>query len=105
MYNCATFLFEKCYFIPAEKWFHPKQQRNLVAFLRIAFEQHATIVSLMDTPRLTICVVPQVTILIILALAFLACIVFLVVYKAFTYDHACPNGFIYKVRLTLLGFI
>ena len=39
----------------------------------------------------------QVTILIILALAFLACIVFLVVYKAFTYDHACPDGFIYKV--------
>ncbi|MEQ2210689.1 hypothetical protein XENOCAPTIV_017753 [Xenoophorus captivus] len=39
-----------------------------------------------------------VTILIILALAFLACIVFLVVYKAFTYDHACPDGFIYKVR-------
>uniref|UniRef100_A0AAX7VLN6 Neuronal vesicle trafficking associated 2 n=1 Tax=Astatotilapia calliptera TaxID=8154 RepID=A0AAX7VLN6_ASTCA len=38
----------------------------------------------------------QVTILIILALAFLACIVFLVVYKAFTYDHACPDGFIYK---------
>ncbi|XP_071370405.1 neuronal vesicle trafficking-associated protein 2-like, partial [Centroberyx affinis] len=37
-----------------------------------------------------------VTILIILALAFLACIVFLVVYKAFTYDHACPDGFIYK---------
>lgn len=43
---------------------------------------------------------PQVTILIILALAFLACIVFLVVYKAFTYDHACPDGFIYKVRPT-----
>lgn len=41
---------------------------------------------------------PQVTILIILALAFLSCIVFLVVYKAFTYDHACPDGFIYKVR-------
>lgn len=45
---------------------------------------------------------PQVTILIILALAFLACIVFLVVYKAFTYDHACPDGFIYKVRLIAL---
>uniref|UniRef100_A0A3P8WBW9 Neuronal vesicle trafficking associated 2 n=1 Tax=Cynoglossus semilaevis TaxID=244447 RepID=A0A3P8WBW9_CYNSE len=38
----------------------------------------------------------KVTILIILALAFLACIVFLVVYKAFTYDHACPEGFVYK---------
>ncbi|XP_051902608.1 neuronal vesicle trafficking-associated protein 2 [Hippocampus zosterae] len=38
----------------------------------------------------------KVTILIILALAFLACIVFLVVYKAFTYDHACPDGFLYK---------
>ena len=43
------------------------------------------------------CVCLQVTVLIILALAFLACIVFLVVYKAFTYDHACPDGFIYKV--------
>jgi len=39
-----------------------------------------------------------VTILIVLALAFLACIVFLVVYKAFTYDHTCPDGFVYKVR-------
>lgn len=51
-------------------------------------------------PRwLTMCFLSilQVTILIILALAFLACIVFLVVYKAFTYDHACPDGFIYKV--------
>lgn len=40
----------------------------------------------------------QVTILVSLALAFLACIVFLVVYKAFTYDHSCPEGFVYKVR-------
>lgn len=38
----------------------------------------------------------KVSILIVLALAFLACIVFLVVYKAFTYDHACPDAFIYK---------
>uniref|UniRef100_A0A4W5L5A4 Neuronal vesicle trafficking associated 2 n=1 Tax=Hucho hucho TaxID=62062 RepID=A0A4W5L5A4_9TELE len=38
----------------------------------------------------------KVTILIVLALAFLACIVFLVVYKAFTYQHSCPDGFIYK---------
>ncbi|XP_018427580.1 PREDICTED: neuron-specific protein family member 2-like [Nanorana parkeri] len=38
----------------------------------------------------------SVTILISLALAFLACIVFLVVYKAFTYDHSCPDGFVYK---------
>ncbi|KAB0352184.1 hypothetical protein FD754_017041, partial [Muntiacus muntjak] len=38
----------------------------------------------------------QVTILVSLALAFLACIVFLVVYKAFTYDHSCPEGFVYK---------
>ncbi|XP_069753890.1 neuronal vesicle trafficking-associated protein 2-like [Narcine bancroftii] len=38
----------------------------------------------------------KVTILIFLALAFLACIVFLVVYKAFTYDHSCPDGFVYK---------
>eukprot|EP00076_Gallus_gallus_P004860 NP_001313394.1 neuron-specific protein family member 2 [Gallus gallus] len=38
----------------------------------------------------------KVTILVSLALAFLACIVFLVVYKAFTYDHSCPDGFVYK---------
>ncbi|CAI9156219.1 unnamed protein product [Rangifer tarandus platyrhynchus] len=38
----------------------------------------------------------MVTILVSLALAFLACIVFLVVYKAFTYDHSCPEGFVYK---------
>ncbi|XP_048884226.1 neuronal vesicle trafficking-associated protein 2-like [Brienomyrus brachyistius] len=38
----------------------------------------------------------KVTVLIFLALAFLACIVFLVVYKAFTYDHSCPDGFVYK---------
>ncbi|KAK2118566.1 hypothetical protein P7K49_005453 [Saguinus oedipus] len=38
----------------------------------------------------------RVTILVSLALAFLACIVFLVVYKAFTYDHSCPEGFVYK---------
>uniref|UniRef100_A0A9J8AM77 Neuronal vesicle trafficking associated 2 n=1 Tax=Cyprinus carpio carpio TaxID=630221 RepID=A0A9J8AM77_CYPCA len=38
----------------------------------------------------------KVSILIVLALAFLACIVFLVVYKAFTYDHTCPDGFVYK---------
>nr|XP_009482276.1 PREDICTED: neuron-specific protein family member 2 [Pelecanus crispus] len=40
--------------------------------------------------------ITPVTILISLALAFLACIVFLVVYKAFTYDHSCPDGFVYK---------
>lgn len=46
---------------------------------------------------LSLFLVLQVTILIFLALAFLACIVFLVVYKAFTYDHSCPDGFVYKV--------
>uniref|UniRef100_A0A8B9NQD7 Neuronal vesicle trafficking associated 2 n=1 Tax=Accipiter nisus TaxID=211598 RepID=A0A8B9NQD7_9AVES len=48
--------------------------------------------------RVTDCVIHScwVTILISLALAFLACIVFLVVYKAFTYDHSCPDGFVYK---------
>uniref|UniRef100_A0A8I5R0W2 Uncharacterized protein n=1 Tax=Papio anubis TaxID=9555 RepID=A0A8I5R0W2_PAPAN len=42
------------------------------------------------------CLIAVVTILVSLALAFLACIVFLVVYKAFTYDHSCPEGFVYK---------
>ncbi|KAJ8348110.1 hypothetical protein SKAU_G00266990 [Synaphobranchus kaupii] len=38
----------------------------------------------------------KVTILIFLALAFLACIVFPGGVQAFTYDHSCPDGFIYK---------
>lgn len=40
----------------------------------------------------------QVTILVSLALVFLAYIVFLVVYKAFTCDHNCPEGFVFKLR-------
>uniref|UniRef100_A0A8C5MBK6 Neuronal vesicle trafficking associated 2 n=1 Tax=Leptobrachium leishanense TaxID=445787 RepID=A0A8C5MBK6_9ANUR len=47
----------------------------------------------------------KVTILISLALAFLACIVFLVVYKAFTYDHSCPDGFVYKMCHNLKEFV
>ena len=48
---------------------------------------------------MTLCLVfLQVTILVNLALMFLACIMFLVVYKAFTYDHSFPEGFVFKVR-------
>ncbi|XP_012871426.1 PREDICTED: neuron-specific protein family member 2 [Dipodomys ordii] len=46
-----------------------------------------------------------VTILVSLALAFLACIVFLVVYKAFTYDHSCPEGFVYKFGSDRTGIV
>ncbi|KAJ8332452.1 hypothetical protein SKAU_G00426250 [Synaphobranchus kaupii] len=38
----------------------------------------------------------KVIILVVLALAFLCCVVLLVVYKAFTSDHSCPEGFVYK---------
>lgn len=35
--------------------------------------------------------------LVLFALAFLTCVVFLVVYKVYKYDRACPDGFILKV--------
>uniref|UniRef100_A0A803JPI4 Neuronal vesicle trafficking-associated protein 1 n=1 Tax=Xenopus tropicalis TaxID=8364 RepID=A0A803JPI4_XENTR len=38
----------------------------------------------------------KVTVLVLFALAFLACVVFLVVYKVYKYDHACPEGFVLK---------
>ncbi|KAG8453493.1 hypothetical protein GDO86_000211 [Hymenochirus boettgeri] len=38
----------------------------------------------------------KVTVLVLFALAFLACVVFLVVYKVYKYDHACPAGFVLK---------
>ncbi|XP_003224194.1 neuronal vesicle trafficking-associated protein 1 isoform X2 [Anolis sagrei] len=37
-----------------------------------------------------------VTVLVLFALAFLTCIVFLVVYKVYKYDHTCPEGFVFK---------
>lgn len=40
----------------------------------------------------------QVTVLVLFALAFLTCIVFLVVYKVYKYDHTCPEGFVFKVN-------
>ncbi|CAH2299801.1 neuron-specific family member 1 [Pelobates cultripes] len=40
----------------------------------------------------------EVTVLVLFALAFLACVVFLVVYKVYKYDHACPEGFVLKVN-------
>lgn len=36
--------------------------------------------------------------LVLFALAFLTCVVFLVVYKVYKYDRACPDGFVLKVR-------
>ncbi|XP_077790665.1 neuronal vesicle trafficking-associated protein 1 isoform X2 [Podarcis muralis] len=38
----------------------------------------------------------KVTVLVLFALAFLTCVVFLVVYKVYKYDHTCPEGFIFK---------
>ena len=41
--------------------------------------------------------------LVLFALAFLTCVVFLVVYKVYTYDRACPDGFVLKVSPQPLG--
>ncbi|KAM9381807.1 neuronal vesicle trafficking-associated protein 1 isoform 2-T2 [Phaethornis superciliosus] len=38
----------------------------------------------------------KVTMLVLFALAFLTCVVFLVVYKVYKYDHTCPEGFVFK---------
>ncbi|KAG7256967.1 hypothetical protein CRUP_036077 [Coryphaenoides rupestris] len=37
----------------------------------------------------------QVTLLVICALAFLVCVVFLVVYKVYQYEQPCPESFVY----------
>ncbi|KAJ8268908.1 hypothetical protein COCON_G00115150 [Conger conger] len=37
----------------------------------------------------------KVTLLVICALAFLVCVVFLVVYKVYQYEQPCPEGFVY----------
>uniref|UniRef100_A0A3Q3IB07 Neuronal vesicle trafficking-associated protein 1 n=1 Tax=Monopterus albus TaxID=43700 RepID=A0A3Q3IB07_MONAL len=37
----------------------------------------------------------KVTLLVICALAFLVCVVFLVVYKVYQYEQACPDSFVY----------
>lgn len=41
---------------------------------------------------------PQVTLLVMCALAFLVCVVFLVVYKVYQYEQPCPDGFVYTVK-------
>lgn len=41
---------------------------------------------------------PQVSVLVFIALAFLTCVVFLVVYKVYKYERLCPDGFILKVK-------
>ncbi|XP_069488068.1 neuronal vesicle trafficking-associated protein 1 [Ambystoma mexicanum] len=38
----------------------------------------------------------KVTVLVLFALAFLTCVVFLVVYKVYKYDQTCPEGFVFK---------
>ncbi|XP_007529286.1 neuronal vesicle trafficking-associated protein 1 [Erinaceus europaeus] len=38
----------------------------------------------------------KVLVLVLFALAFLTCVVFLVVYKVYKYDRACPDGFVLK---------
>uniref|UniRef100_A0A452IQS1 Neuronal vesicle trafficking-associated protein 1 n=1 Tax=Gopherus agassizii TaxID=38772 RepID=A0A452IQS1_9SAUR len=47
----------------------------------------------------------KVTVLVLFALAFLTCVVFLVVYKVYKYDHTCPEGFVFKVKRTNFGKI
>lgn len=46
---------------------------------------------------------PQVSVLVFIALAFLTCVVFLVVYKVYKYERLCPDGFILKVKPHPLG--
>ncbi|KAM6221499.1 neuronal vesicle trafficking-associated protein 1 isoform 2-T2 [Rhynchocyon petersi] len=38
----------------------------------------------------------KVSVLVLFGLAFLTCVVFLVVYKVYKYDRACPDGFVLK---------
>ncbi|TEA39907.1 hypothetical protein DBR06_SOUSAS22110021, partial [Sousa chinensis] len=38
----------------------------------------------------------KVSVLVFFALVFLTCVIFLVVYKMYNYDHACPDGFTLK---------
>lgn len=38
------------------------------------------------------------TLLVICALAFLVCVVFLVVYKVYQYEQPCPDSFVYTVN-------
>uniref|UniRef100_A0A2R8MXW7 Neuronal vesicle trafficking-associated protein 1 n=2 Tax=Callithrix jacchus TaxID=9483 RepID=A0A2R8MXW7_CALJA len=38
----------------------------------------------------------KVSVLVLFALAFLTCVIFLVVYKVYKYDRACPDGFVLK---------
>ncbi|KAL6033529.1 hypothetical protein STEG23_023545 [Scotinomys teguina] len=38
----------------------------------------------------------SVSVLVLFALAFLTCVVFLVVYKVYKYDRSCPDGFVLK---------
>lgn len=45
---------------------------------------------------------PQVTLLVICALAFLVCVVFLVVYKIYQYEQPCPDSFVYVVKKKIL---
>ncbi|XP_041634665.1 neuronal vesicle trafficking-associated protein 1-like isoform X2 [Cheilinus undulatus] len=45
----------------------------------------------------------KVTLLVICALAFLVCVVFLVVYKVYQYEQPCPDSFVYTAAVCLLG--
>ena len=38
----------------------------------------------------------KVSVLLFFALVFLTCVIFLVVYKVYSYDRACPNDFVLK---------
>uniref|UniRef100_G3X6J4 Neuronal vesicle trafficking-associated protein 1 n=1 Tax=Bos taurus TaxID=9913 RepID=G3X6J4_BOVIN len=46
----------------------------------------------------------KVSVLVLFALAFLTCVVFLVVYKVYKYDRACPDGFVLKQQDRLVFF-
>ncbi|XP_038827080.1 neuronal vesicle trafficking-associated protein 1-like isoform X2 [Salvelinus namaycush] len=49
----------------------------------------------LDASQLQFPVLDKVTLLVTCALAFLVCVMFLVVYKVYQYEQPCPDGFMY----------
>ncbi|KAF6131820.1 neuronal vesicle trafficking associated 1 [Phyllostomus discolor] len=47
----------------------------------------------------------KVSVLVVIALAFLTCVVFLVVYKVYKYERLCPDGFVLKLTPPLGGLL
>ncbi|XP_073658026.1 neuronal vesicle trafficking-associated protein 1-like [Tursiops truncatus] len=50
----------------------------------------------LDVNQLQFPPLDKVSVLVFFALVFLTCVIFLVIYKMYNYDHACPDGFTLK---------